>query len=131
MTTHTDGTFSIASFDEKKHIEIDDSRAVSRAKIVQTYDGGVCADVTHELLMCYYADGTADITGFSRVVGSIGDRTGSYLEQVNGHYDGNTARSTTVIVKGSGTEGLEGITGTGTNWSDRDGGTGYTLDYDF
>lgn len=130
MNTHTEGKFSVTSFDEKKHLEVDEERAVSRATIVQTYEGGLSAEATHELLMCYYADGTADTVGFARIVGSVGDRSGSWLEQSNGHFDGHTARGTSTIVKGSGKDGFENISGTGTNWSDKDGRTGYTLDYD-
>jgi len=32
MSTHTEGKFSVTSFDEKKHLEIDEERAVSRAQ---------------------------------------------------------------------------------------------------
>ena len=71
-------------------------------------------------------DGGAQKVG----VGSVGDRSGSWLEQSSGHFDGHTARGTSAVVKGSGKDGFENISGTGTNWSDKDGRTGYTLDYD-
>lgn len=72
-------------------------------------EGSISAVVTHELLRCYAADGTAVITGFSQIVGSIGDDSGSWLEQKTGRFDGHAARSST---------------------ADKDGGTGYPLDCD-
>ena len=82
--------------------------------------------------MFYRDDGTATYTGLERIVGRLGDRSGSFVLRADGRFDGGAATTTWQVVDGSGSGDLSGISGTGTSVaaSGQPGGT-FTLDYDF
>ncbi len=80
--------------------------------------------------MLYQGD-SASFSGLERVVGRIGVRSGSFVLQHNGRFEGDTARSTLSVVPGSGTGDLRGLRGAGSfAWSHGQPGS-ITLDYDF
>lgn len=52
--------------------------------------------------------------GLQRIVGKIGERSGSFVLQETGVFDGQKIESELHIVEGSGTGDFVGITGNGT-----------------
>jgi hypothetical protein len=110
----TQGTaqLQIKSWDEKPYTEIDQARKLTKATVTYGVSGGIEGEIASESLMCYAADGSAVYVGLERVVGRVGDRSGSFVLQGSGSYDGTTARSTASVVPGSGTDGLVGVSGT-------------------
>ena len=52
--------------------------------------------------------------GLERIVGTVGDRSGSFVLQHTGTFDGAVAKAKLSVVPGSGTGGLAGIEGEGT-----------------
>jgi hypothetical protein len=113
MTTHASAKFEIKSWDEAAYLELDGGRKFTRASVSQLASGDVQGESSAETLMYYREDGTASYTGLTHIAGRIGDREGSFVLQSTGEFDGTTARSTSVIVPGSGTGELAGIRGTG------------------
>lgn len=112
------GTYEIKSWDENPYAEEEDGGKLTRATITERVQvGELEGDAVTETLMCYTADGTASYAGFMRFVGRIGDRSGSFVEQSTGIYDGTQAKSTSVVVPGSGTGDLKGLRGEGTSES--------------
>ena len=81
--------------------------------------------------MCYREDKTADFVGLQRFEGRIGSRSGSFVMQTRGSFDGTEAKGSLDVVAGSGTEELSGITGTGTFAAPLGSTAAVELDYDF
>jgi Protein of unknown function (DUF3224) len=103
--------FELVSFDESTVTEFDDGGKLTRATVTQRLTGEMEGEVVDELLMYYWPDGTTEITGFSRFTGRIGDRSGGYVGQAAGHYDGSEVHGTASVLPGSGTRGLSGLRG--------------------
>src|SRR5215216_1860436 len=114
MSTLATGTFKIQGWDEKPSAEIEDGRKLTQASVRQAFAGDVEGEGTVEWLMCYRPDETADFVGLQRIVGRIGDRSGSFvLLQTEGTFDGQEAKGRLSVVPGSGTGELEGLRGEG------------------
>ena len=126
MSTQVRGTFKIDAWDEQPYAD-----KLSRAQVKATYSGDIEGQGETEWLMCYREDKTADFVGFQRIVGSIGERSGSFVFESTGAFDGKEAAGPITIVQGSGTGDLAGITGSGTFSAPMGGEPSVSLDYDF
>ena len=131
MTARAAGTFEIRSWDEQPYAEIDGGRKLTRASVTQAFSGDIVGDGAVEWLMCYRTDGSADFVGLQRVVGRIGDRSGSFVLQGSGTYDGTEARETWRVVPGSGAGELTGLRGQGEHAALHGSTSRYSLDYEF
>lgn len=79
-----------------------------------TIAGEIEGEVADRWLMSYAADGTARFVGLTRVTGTVAGRTGTFVLQHTGRFDGEGLHTDFTVVPGSGTEGLAGISGAGT-----------------
>jgi hypothetical protein len=132
MSTRATGTFKIQGWDEKPYTEIEGGRKLTQASVKQAFAGDVEGEGTVEWLMCYRPDETADFVGLQRIVGKLGDRSGSFvLRQTEGTFDGKEAKGRLSVVPGSGTGELEGLRGTGEFSAPRGGEPSISLEYDF
>jgi hypothetical protein len=112
---HAEATFKVENWDETPILDSDDSAPrVTRALVTKSFSGDIAGDATVEWLMGYQEDGTATFVGLERFVGSVGGRSGSFVLQHNGTFDGSIAQSTIVVVPGSGTDDLRELRGEGT-----------------
>jgi Protein of unknown function (DUF3224) len=125
VSTQATGTFKIDSWDEA------DEGGLARARVTQTFSGGIAGAGRADWLMAYRADKTADFTGYLRVDGEIGERSGAVVFRSTGAFDGKEAAGPLEIVRGSGTGELAGIVGTGTLSAPMGGEPSVSLDYDF
>ena len=64
-------------------------------------------------VMTFLDSGVASFTGFEKVEGSLGGRTGSFVLRHTGYYDGEKATAEYEVVPGSGTDELVGLSGAG------------------
>ena len=64
-------------------------------------------------LMCYRADGSAKFVGHQLMRCSIDGRSGTFVIEANGEFDGGASEGAWQIVPGSGTGDLIGIQGEG------------------
>jgi hypothetical protein len=126
VSTEARGTFKIDSWDEEPYAD-----KLTRAQVTATYSGDVEGEGQTEWLMCYREDKTADFVGFQRITGRIGERSGSFVFESTGAFDGKAASGPLTIVKGSGTGELAGIVGRGTFHAPMGGEPSFSLDYDF
>ena len=126
MSTQATGTFKIDAWDEQPYAD-----KLTRAQVKATYSGDIEGQGETEWLMCYREDKTADFVGFQRIVGSIGERSGSFVFESTGAFDGKEAAGPITIVQGSGTGDLAGITGSGTFSAPMGGEPSVSLEYDF
>ena len=113
MSTKATGNFKIESWEEQPYLETEDGGKLTRAKVEQTFRGEIDGHGEVEWLMCYQPDNTADFVGLQRIVGRVGDRSGSIVLESRGTFDGNHAKGLLRVVPGSGTGELNGISGEG------------------
>ena len=107
------GEFEVASWNEDTYEEREGGGKLTRASVGQKFTGDVDGDGAAEWLMCYRDDGTADFVGLQRVDGSIDDRSGSFVLETIGEFDGKVAKWTAAVVPGTGSGELAGLGGDG------------------
>jgi hypothetical protein len=113
MSTHAQAKFEVQSWKENTYEELDAGAKLTRASVGQAFTGDLEGEGSVEWLMCYREDKTAEFVGLQRFIGRIGSRSGSFVMQTQGGFDGTEARGSLHVVAGSGTEELSGITGSG------------------
>src|SRR5919198_4366477 len=113
MSTHITGKFKYTSWDENAYEELSSGRRLTRASVAQDLSGDLEGKGSAEWLMCYRPDKTATFVGLQRLAGTTGDRSGSFVVESRGTFDGERAKGSWHVVEGSGTDGLEGISGDG------------------
>src|SRR5712692_10292538 len=113
MAAKAAGTFEVTAWEEKPYLEMGDGRKLTRASVTQRFSGDIEGEGSVEWLMFYREDGTASFVGMQHVVGNIGSRSGSFVLETSGSYDGKTARASWSVVPGSGTNGMSGGGGVG------------------
>ena len=129
--TRARGEFQVASWNEEPYEESNDGRKLTRAEVAQTFSGDIDGEGAVQWLMSYRPDGTAHFVGLQRITGSIGDRSGSFVLESTGEFDGKVAAGPWTILDGTGTDGFDGIRGSGTFEAPLGGTPSFELDYDF
>ena len=130
MTQHAEGTFAVGAWDENTSAELDGKSKLTRATVTFDFSGDVTASGTWDAVMCYREDGTAVFTGMQRMTGQVGDRTGTFVVQADGVYEGGEAKTNWTVIDGSGTGELAGLSGTGSAVSDSPPGGSFRFDYE-
>ena len=105
--------FAIRSWDEKPYAEGPDLPRLTRASVAKTLTGDIEGEASAEYLMMYRSDGTAAFVGLERVVGRIAGRSGSFVLQRTGVFEGGQAKESYSVVPGSATGELQGLRGEG------------------
>src|SRR6476620_4015471 len=105
--------FAIKSWEEKPYNESTDLPKLTRASVSKTYTGDIAGEAHVEYLMMYRSDGSATFVGLERVVGQLAGKTGSFVLQRTGLFEGGQAKETYSVVSGSGTGALQGLSGEG------------------
>jgi hypothetical protein len=113
MPSSLKGTFTIDNWDENPALEAESGSKVTRADVVRSFDGDVEGVGTVEWLMAYDDDGSAVFVGLERVVGKLAGKSGTFVLQHVGRFDGQKAQADLVVVSGSGTGDLAGVRGSG------------------
>jgi hypothetical protein len=81
--------------------------------VAKTFTGDLDGESHVEYLMMYRSDGTAAFVGLERVVGRLGGKSGSFVLQRTGVFEGGEAKESYTVVPGSGTGALQGLRGDG------------------
>jgi len=131
MTHTANARFAIKSWDEKPYSEGQDLPKMTRASVTKTFTGDIAGDSQVEYLMIYRSDGTATFVGLERVTGRIGNRTGSFVLQRTGVFEGGQAQESYSVVPGSATGDLRGMVGDGTSSVGHGMEHPFVLTYDF
>jgi hypothetical protein len=105
--------FTIKSWDEKPYSEGQDLPKLTRASVTKTFTGDLEGEGTVEYLMMYRSDGSAAFVGLERVTGRLEGRTGTFVLQRTGVFEGGQAKESYSVVPGSGTGELRGLRGDG------------------
>lgn len=112
MTTRAVGTYTTTSWDENPYQKEEGSATLARAHVENVFSGELAGKGILEYLLAYGSDGTATYVGLQRFAGSIGGSEGTFVARIEGTHTGKAAETWTII-EGSGTDGLAGISGTG------------------
>ena len=128
--TKAEGSFDILSGEETTYEERGGGAKLTHAWGAQRFSGDIAGEGSVHWLMAYGSDRTARYVGLQRITGSLDGREGSFIIAAQGEFDGTSSHGTWSIVEGSGTAGLEGITGTGSFEAPSGPRATYRLDYD-
>jgi hypothetical protein len=115
MKKSANARFAIKSWDEKPYSEGQDQPRLTRASVTKSYTGDIEGEGQVEYLMMYRADGTATFVGLERVVGRIGGKTGTFVLQRTGTFEGGQAKESYSVIPGSATGDLRGLQGDGSS----------------
>jgi hypothetical protein len=107
--------FAIKTWDEKPYSEGQDLPRLTRASVAKTFTGDIEGEGHVEYLMMYRSDGSAAFVGLERVVGRIDGKTGTFVLQRIGVFEGGEAKESYSIVPGSATGELQGLRGEGSS----------------
>ena len=109
----TSATFQIKSWEEEPFGEQADGPRLTRAHIQKTFHGDLTGTGELVYVMMHFENGLATFEGLEKIVGNLGGRSGSFVLQHSGSYDGEIASGRYSVVRGSGTNALTGLSGTG------------------
>ena len=107
--------FAIKTWDEKPYSEGPDLPKLNRASVTKTFTGDIEGEGQVEYLMMYRSDGSATFVGLERVVGRIGGKTGTFVLQRAGVFEGGQAKESYSVIPGSATGDLQGLLGDGSS----------------
>jgi hypothetical protein len=130
MKQTANARFAIKGWDEKPYNEGQDLPKLSRASVNKTYSGDITGEGQVEYLMMYRSDGTATFVGLERIVGRIGGKSGSFVLQRTGVFEGGQAKESYSVIPGSATGELRGIVGEGRSAVGHGMEHPFTLDYE-
>jgi hypothetical protein len=132
MSTRATATFQVKTWEVKPYQELDGGAKLTRESVINSFQGDIEGESTLEYLMFYGEDGSASFVGLERIVGRVGGRSGSFVLQHSGTFEGGSVKSTYRVVPGSGTGELRGLRGEGSfTLTGHAQDYPFTLDYDF
>ena len=117
--------FAIKSWDEKPYRQGENLPKLTRASVTKAYTGDIVGEGHVEYVMMYRSDGSATFVGLERVVGHIAGKTGSFVLQRTGVFEGGQAKESYAVIPGSATGELQGLLGEGSS------ALGHGTDYPF
>jgi hypothetical protein len=125
------GSFELASWNEESYEDAGDGSKLTKASVTQTFEGDIEGTGAVQWLMAYRKDGTAHFVGLQRIHGRIGQRKGTFVLETIGDFDGKMATWEATVVRGTATDELEGLTGSGTFGAPHGPRATFELEYGF
>jgi hypothetical protein len=130
MRRTANARFAIKTWDEKPYSEVQGQPRLTRATVTKTFTGDIEGEGQVEYLMMYRGDGSAACVGLERVVGRIGGKTGTFVLQRTGVFEGGLAKESYSVIPGSATGELQGLMGEGSSAVGHGMEHPFTLDYE-
>ncbi len=122
------GTYTVKKWEEASYQQITSEMKMTKASVEYILSGEIEGKASVEYLMFYgHVDqkdqhkSTASYVGLIYFDGTLLGKSGSFVLEDNGTFEGGTARAALRIAKGSGTGQLKGIHGIGMYLANRDG----------
>ncbi len=115
MKKTANARFAIKSWDEKPYSEGQDLPKLTRANVAKTYTGDMAGEGHVEYLMMYRSDGSATFVGLERVTAELGGKSGTFVLQRAGVFEGGVAKETYSVIPGSASGELRGLVGDGSS----------------
>ena len=130
MKRTANARFTIKGWDEKPYSEVQGLPKLTRATVSKTFSGDIEGESQVEYLMMYRSDGSASFVGLERVVGRLNGKSGSFVLQRVGTFEGGQAKESYSVVSGSGTGELRTLRGEGTSSVGHGSEHPFTLTYE-
>jgi hypothetical protein len=130
MKRTANARFAIKSWDEKAYSEGEDQPRLTRVTVSKTFTGDLEGEGQVEYLMMYRSDGSASFVGHERFVGRIGGKSGSFILQRIGTFEGGLAQESYSVIPGSGTGELRALKGDGRSSVGHGTDHPFALDYE-
>ncbi len=132
MTNATaNATYTISHWQESAFSETAGAGKLTRASVRKQYKGDIEGEGVLEYVMAYNPDGSAAYTGFERITGKLGGKTGSFVLRHDGKFEAGTARTKMEVMPDSGTGELKGLRGEGKESNGHTQELNTSLDYWF
>jgi hypothetical protein len=129
MSERATASFEITAWDEQPYDEQEGVR-LSRTRVGKAFRGEIEGQSTAELLMAVAGEDSAAYVGVERVTGRVNGRSGSFVYLHTATAAGGSQSGSWVVVAGSGTGELAGISGQIRIDNLPDGGHVLTIDYE-
>ena len=130
MQRRANAWFAIKSWDEKAYGEGPNQPKLTRATVTKTFTGDIEGEGRVEYLMMYRNDGSATFVGLERVVGRMGGKSGTFVLQRTGIFEGGLAKESYSVIPGSATGELLGLIGDGSSAVGHGMEHPFSLDYE-
>jgi uncharacterized protein DUF3224 len=130
MQQRANAWFAIKSWDEKAYSEGPNQPKLTRAAVTKTFTGDIEGEGHVEYLMMYRNDGSATFVGLERVVGRMGGKSGTFVLQRTGIFEGGLAKESYSVIPGSATGELLGLIGDGSSAVGHGMEHPFSLDYE-
>jgi hypothetical protein len=122
------GTFTVKKWEETSYQQITPEKKITKASVEYGFSGEIEGKASVEYLMFYSQSdpndqhkSSASYVGLICFDGALLGKSGSFVLEDKGTFEGGSAKSTVRIANDSGTGQLEGIHGTGMYLADREG----------
>ena len=115
MKQTANARFAIKKWDELAYSEGQGLPRMTRASVTKTFTGDVEGEGQVEYLMMYRSDGSATFVGLERVIARIGAKSGTFVLQRTGVFEGGQAKESYSVIPGSATGDLQGLLGDGSS----------------
>jgi hypothetical protein len=122
------GTYTVKKWEESAYRQITPEKRMTKASVEYNFNGEIEGKGLVEYLMFYshfdpkdQHKASASYVGLIYFDGTLSGKSGSFVLEDNGTFEGGAAKSTLRIAKGSGTGQLEGIQGNGIYLADQEG----------
>ncbi len=126
------GTFQFTSWSETPYHELEDGHKLTHASVTNAFKGGIEGEGTLGYLMAYQGEAFAHFVGYERIVGRMGEKSGSFVLQHSGLFQNGEVQASLTVVSGSGTGDLAGLRGEGSYVARHDvKDTPFTLEVSF
>ena len=130
MNQTANARFAVKNWDENAYSEGQDLPKLTRASVTKTFTGDIDGEGHVEYLMMYRSDGSAAFVGLERVIGRIGAKTGTFMLQRIGVFEGGLAKESYSVIPGSATGQLHGLRGAGSTAVGHGTKHPFTLNYE-
>ncbi|WP_338876798.1 DUF3224 domain-containing protein [Spirosoma sp. SC4-14] len=116
---------------EAPYDELEGAPKLTQSRVTNVIEGDIEGESWEEYLMMYQHPDCCTFIVMERVIGRLGNHTGSFVLHGYGTYDKGVARADLTIIRGSATGQLTGLVGTGTCIALKGQHATITLDYSF
>lgn len=113
MTDQAKATLQISNWEESPYQDWDGGAKLVRAVVSGTFSGDLEGDGSAQILMAYHDAQTSSFVGLQLVDGSLAGKSGRFVMQITGTFEGGTAQVEWTVMPGSATGELVGLRGTG------------------
>jgi hypothetical protein len=128
---HASGRIEVASYEPRPYDEPSAGPELVEIHVRENFLGDIDGEGVARFLQAQRENGSASFVGIERVSGRIADRQGTFLLQDAGTVEGSRVTGRWSVIRGSGTDGLQGLRGDGGFTAELGQNATITLDYWF